>query len=444
MKYYLKNIIILLLFFLSINTVYAEEVLNTSSIDITYNLNGGTILPEGYTLLEYIKSNGTQYIDTGISIYSNTKIISNFSAEPVEITPENESYTLEKDFNLFGSYGSWKGLAFAVRLDKFRFWASSQKMTEQKYIEGAEYKVILNDNGNFSINDQILYTNSKVNQLEETILVFTAKHNTSLTGLKNGFMKLYDLSIYQGTELVSYLLPVKDSNNVIGLYDVVRNTFLTNLGTNEFIAGPELTTYSRKLVLSTKLEYLPTPTKTYNTFLGWYQDSNLTIPITQETIISNDISNIYAAWQEHPHIYNHTGIVDNQIGNICECGQIDPNSIISIDIPKEITYDGTTKEVSLINTLNLNENEYEIIYKQKDIDGKYKEINTLPKHTGDYIVVLKYDNQEITKEFKIVREITNPNTSSTILPFLIILFLIAPSILIAINYNKYKNKIYIV
>ena len=241
-------------------------------------------------------------------------------------------------------------------------------------------------------------------------------------------------------DLTNY--PAKNDNNILGLYDIKRNMFLTTLGTTNFISGKELTTYTRTYVERTKLEEIPIPTKPYNTFLGWYQDSSYTTPITKDTIVSNSIKTIYAKWLEHPHNYNNIGVVNNQIGNICECGQIDPNSILSIDIPKEIIYDGTSKEISLINTLGISNEDYEIIYKQKDIDGTYKEISSLPKHTGEYIVILKYNNQEITKEFKITREIVNPNTSNSTIPFTIILFLVAPTILILVTFNKYKTKVY--
>ena len=42
---------------------------------------------------------------------------------------------------------------------------------------------------------------------------------------------------------------------------------------------------------------LPTPTKTGNTFAGWYQDQELTTPATSETIINNDTV-FYAKWIE--------------------------------------------------------------------------------------------------------------------------------------------------
>ena len=40
---------------------------------------------------------------------------------------------------------------------------------------------------------------------------------------------------------------------------------------------------------------IPTPTKTGNTFAGWYQDENLTVPATSETIITQD-TDLYAKW----------------------------------------------------------------------------------------------------------------------------------------------------
>lgn len=436
--------IIILLFFLVfilVDNVYASDKINTSSTNLSFELNGGSILPDEYTLLEYIQSDGTQYIDTGINVSGNTKIISIISVEPEIITSENESYAIEKDFNLIGTYGSWQGLALAVRLNSFRFWASAQKIIEQQYLEGVPYKIVLNDNGNFTVNDQVMYTNTNVKPLNTSILIFTAQHNTSPTGLKNGFMKLYEMTVFEDDILISHLVPARDKNNVVGLYDLVRNVFLTNLGSKDFIVGKDLSVYSRTYINSTKLENIPVPSKPYNIFMGWYQDSNFTIPVSNNFLVSDNTKTIYAKWQEHDHSYNDIGISNNQIGNMCVCGKIDIDNMISINILTEITFDGKPKEVSIINSLGLNKDEYEIIYKRKTQDGVYKKINVLPKDVGEYMVVLKYNNQEIVKEFKIVEGVKNPNTLSPILQVVIILFSMVLTILVIVNnYNKMKIK----
>lgn len=436
--------IIILLFFLVfilVDNVYASDKINTSSTKVSFELNGGSILPEGYTLLEYIQSDGTQYIDTGISVSSNTKITSIISVEPEVITPDNESYAIEKDFNLIGTYGSWKGLALAVRLNSFRFWASSQKTLEQQYIEGVPYKIVLNDNGNFLVNDQVMYTNTNVTPLDTSILIFTAKHNSAPTGLKNGFMKLYEMTISEGEVLVSHLVPVRNEDNIVGLYDLVRGVFLTNLGIGDFVSGKVLDSYTKTYIDSTKIEVIPTPNKAYNTFLGWYQDSGFTIPLTRDSVISENIKTIYAKWQEHEHSYNELGMVNNQIGKVCVCGKIDTKNLITINIPSKIIFDGKTKEVSIINSLGLRENDYEVLYKIKGIDGTYKKINSLPKEIGDYIVILKYNGQEIIKYFKIVEEVENPVTMVPIFPVVLILFLLVSTILLIINkFNRKREK----
>lgn len=51
--------------------------------------------------------------------------------------------------------------------------------------------------------------------------------------------KVYYLQITEGMNLVRNFIPARrDSDGVLGMYDTVTNTFFTNSGTGNFIAGP--------------------------------------------------------------------------------------------------------------------------------------------------------------------------------------------------------------
>ena len=51
--------------------------------------------------------------------------------------------------------------------------------------------------------------------------------------------KLYGARIYNASNiLVQNLIPVKNSSNIIGMYDMVNGTFFTNAGSGTFTAGP--------------------------------------------------------------------------------------------------------------------------------------------------------------------------------------------------------------
>ena len=53
---------------------------------------------------------------------------------------------------------------------------------------------------------------------------------------------MYSVKISNNAEIVRNYVPAKrNSDNVIGMYDKVTNTFFTNQGSGTFIAGPEIT-----------------------------------------------------------------------------------------------------------------------------------------------------------------------------------------------------------
>ena len=52
--------------------------------------------------------------------------------------------------------------------------------------------------------------------------------------------KLYYFKLFVGGTLVRDLIPCKNSNNVVGMYDVVNNVFYTSPNGNAFVAGPSV------------------------------------------------------------------------------------------------------------------------------------------------------------------------------------------------------------
>jgi hypothetical protein len=55
---------------------------------------------------------------------------------------------------------------------------------------------------------------------------------------------IYYFKIYDNGTLVRDMVPARrNSDGVLGMYDTVTNTFFTNAGTGEFIAGPVVNLY---------------------------------------------------------------------------------------------------------------------------------------------------------------------------------------------------------
>ena len=51
-------------------------------------------------------------------------------------------------------------------------------------------------------------------------------------------MKLYALTMWDNNQIIHNYIPAKNPSNVIGIYDTVTGTFLTNAGSGAFVAGP--------------------------------------------------------------------------------------------------------------------------------------------------------------------------------------------------------------
>lgn len=175
------------------------------------------------TKLEYIQSNGTQYIDTGIVPKSNTRVDADCDV------------TYGTDWiMILGSYDPNK---------YFAWWANGAKIyayygTSNKNVAGENGKQTLSANKN-------IWTagNSAMSFSEAS---FTANASIYLFSVNNGgnysnaSMKLYSCQIYDNGTLVRDYIPAKLSDGTVGLYDKLNGLLYINAGTGTFTAGPEV------------------------------------------------------------------------------------------------------------------------------------------------------------------------------------------------------------
>ena len=125
----------------------------------------------------------------------------------------------------------------------------------------------------------------------------------------------------------------------------------------------------------------------------------------------------------------------NAIYEQCECGHLKRQ--LGIELPSNLIFDGKAKEVKLINTLEVNEEDYKLVYYSKNNDGKYVEMKNAPVEVGEYKVVLTYLTHEVSLEYVIEKAIENPNTG-IINPYIIFGFIIGISIIGIVVYKKKK------
>ena len=183
-------------------------------------------LPWGYTLLDYIESTGTQYIDTGVNLTSDHNIEIKFNGK------NQEAFIFGgRTSSLLKSYGLYLNNVANVQ-PNFSFAQAPQAVANYNWLD-----TIL------KYQDKSLYWNgSSVVTYTETFSCdypsyLFAMNNAGTAHEKKFTGKIYYTKIWNNGALVRDFIPAKDSNNVVGMYDFVSGQFFTNQGTGTFTAG---------------------------------------------------------------------------------------------------------------------------------------------------------------------------------------------------------------
>jgi len=208
---------------------------------------GKSILPSGYTALEYIESTGTQYIDTGYKPNNLTNfeikyLHTGWRQQTTGFIPygcTNAPRSISANFGLFRTSGMFNRMAWGNNLDGTNVSLSSEyaaKLNEwyiDKYLQNQMY-----------INGTLVATSaanpSTVWNASRSIYLF--QRNSTDPYPSN--IRVAYVKIWEQNSLLHNMIPARrDSDGVLGMYDTVTNTFFTNAGTGEFIAGPVVNLY---------------------------------------------------------------------------------------------------------------------------------------------------------------------------------------------------------
>ncbi|MBO4683275.1 MAG: hypothetical protein J5611_01705 [Alphaproteobacteria bacterium] len=203
---------------------------------LLYEVRGATqmqTLPAGYTQLEYLESTGTQYIDTGIQLTADTLDITiSSSVEFVDLTLTEYSVGSRMFYGSPPTFGIQvytngpnifnQHVSYPVSLNT-RYRIITTTTSTMRSISANNIK--LKDGFERSITD-----GTKIN-------VFGTQEYTAHNAGAN--IKLYEMQISKNSRVIRNFVPAqRDSDGELGMYDTVSNTFFTNSGTGEFVAGP--------------------------------------------------------------------------------------------------------------------------------------------------------------------------------------------------------------
>lgn len=183
------------------------------------------ILPKEYTQVDYIQSDGNQYINTNLIGDQNTKF--EIFLMPTILT------------NVRHILGSINSSSNAI---SFNISTSDSAISRWGNVSVTQSSgLIANNNYIISVSQDGYYINNNL-WWQPTQNDFTTTRSMYLFGTNGSTSRfagrMYYCKIWNDNDLVSDLIPCyRNSDEVVGMYDLVTNTFFTNQGTGSFIYG---------------------------------------------------------------------------------------------------------------------------------------------------------------------------------------------------------------
>lgn len=181
-------------------------------------------LPDGYTQLEYLQSDGSQYIDTGFVPNQNSRITLDYQNEGTSFASLCGSQAAANTSSLlfylnsttvYPQYGDCKLAAYEIAE------TTSNRLIYDLSASGAKV-------GNNSVSVSAANFSAGCNAM-----LFVVNIGGTLDARK-AVGKLYSCQIYDNGNLVRDYVPCKNPSGVYGLYDMVTETFYTNAGSGSF------------------------------------------------------------------------------------------------------------------------------------------------------------------------------------------------------------------
>ena len=205
----------------------------------------GNVVPEEYQKVEYIESNGTQWIDTKF-VPNNT----------TQIETLVETTVTAQDIPIFGVFvndnsSDLTSIGRYYHLTPYNSrWYYGQAGTEgvgstYANIVGCKHHIIYNSQSHgIYINEISIADNKSFSSVYDYNLAISFRgHVQSNVHRRCGKWKYYyfKISNNETEELIANFIPCRrKSDNKPGMYDTVSGEFFTNQGTGEFICGPDV------------------------------------------------------------------------------------------------------------------------------------------------------------------------------------------------------------
>ena len=188
------------------------------------------LLPSGYTKVDYIESSGTQYIDTGVNADSNLRVVLDMAylyAEDTNLT----------NVGVINSGDGYKRYHMLQQGGYFRCYANTSSVNIAEADTNRHIFDFDVPNRKFII-DNIENTFS-AGDFDTGLNYWLFGRNANVSNLIfYNYTMVYGTKMYYNNVLVRDFIPCyRNSDNEVGLYDLVNDVFYTNQGTGVFTYG---------------------------------------------------------------------------------------------------------------------------------------------------------------------------------------------------------------
>ena len=206
---------------------------------------GGTEqgLPYGYTQLQYITFDGTQYIDTGLTVNNNTRAL---------FDVKRSTSSAQSGYPWLGGVRDYVNNT-NINKKTLEFSKSDSTRLYLQYATSGEVGLTVPDTtqrhtydfdkNELYIDENLIYTATQETFMGNATFLIGAMYSQGSIATNTMFYgDVYGFKLWQdGTNLSMNLIPAKrNSDNVVGMYDIVSGRFFTNAGTGTFTAGADI------------------------------------------------------------------------------------------------------------------------------------------------------------------------------------------------------------
>lgn len=195
-------------------------------------------LPAGYTELAWINDSGTAYINTGYVPVGDEVFEMN-----IIMTAAPSTGYLQIMGSRVGALGTsktncWLGINTSRTL--FNRFGTVNPSGTITISDNTAYHITvdLTNNTTTANNEQYTFTGSSVSGITASVYVFRVHQGSGTALSKQGELTVSSYVVERnGVKQLELVPAMRDSDNEVGMYDLVSNTFLTNIGSGTFNYG---------------------------------------------------------------------------------------------------------------------------------------------------------------------------------------------------------------